>query len=134
MKTGSREDRALAMKIFTVHARSWSSAGDSDAIFVREGFSWPAFVFGPFWALWFGMWRTTIGLLLVSGAVSGIVVVTGMTDGAELAVTLALQTTIGLWANDWRRYALGRRDFNERAVVSGRNQQDAVEHYFVGGR
>lgn len=122
----------MARKIYTVHARSWSAAGDGDAVFVREGFSWPAFVFGPFWALWFGLWKTAVVLFLVSLAVSGLVVVAGMTDAADIALTLGLQALVGLWANDWRRYVLTRRDYSERGVVGGQNLSDAEYHYFAG--
>ena len=124
----------MARSIFTVHARSWSPAGDADAVFVREGFSWPAFIFGPIWALWFGMWKTAILLLVLSIVVSGILVVVGITEAGELAVTLALQTLMGLWGNDWRRYVLVRSDYLERAVVSGRKLADAEHHYFAGTR
>ena len=124
----------MARKIYTVHARSWSPASDADAVFIKEGFCWPGFVFGPIWALWFGMWRTAIFLFLLSVVLSIIVVVSGMTYGAELTVTLALQAIVGLWGNDWRRYVLARRDFAERGVVSGRKLADAERHYFAGGR
>lgn len=124
----------MARSIFTVHARSWSPAGDGDAVFVREGFSWPAFIFGPIWALWFGMWKTAILLLVLSIVVSGILVVVGITEAGELAVILALQTLMGLWGNDWRRYVLGRSDYVERGVVSGRKLADAEHHYFAGTR
>lgn len=122
----------MARKIFTVHARSWSAAGDGDAVFVREGFSWPAFVFGPFWALWFGLWKTAVVLFLLSLAMSGLVVVSGMTEAAELAATLGFQSVVGLWANDWRRYVLTRRDYSERGVIAGRNLAEAEHHYFTG--
>lgn len=115
-----------------MHARPWSAASDGDAVFVRDGFSWAAFICGPLWALWFGMWRTVIGLLLLSGGLSGLVFAVGMAEGGELAVTLALQAAMGLWGNDWRRYVLRRRDMAERAVVSGRNTRNAEDRYFVG--
>lgn len=124
----------MAKKVYTVHTRSWSPASDGDAVFIKEGFCWPGFVFGPLWALWFGMWRTAVFLFLLSVVISGVVVVAGMIDGAELAVTLALQAMVGLWGNDWRRYVLSRRDFAERGVVSGRKLADAEHHYFAGGR
>lgn len=124
----------MSRKIYTVHAPSWSPASDGDAIFIREGFCWPAFLFGPLWALWFGMWRTAIALFVISALVSGVVVVFGMTDPAELAVTAALQLFMGLWGNDWRRYVLSRRGFAERGVTSGRKLPDAEHHYFAGVR
>jgi hypothetical protein len=124
----------MGRKIYTVHASSWSPAHDGDAVFIREGFCWPAFLFGPLWALWFGMWRTAIVLFLVSILISGFVVVFGMTDPAELALTLGLQVFLGLWGNDWRRHVLARRGFAERGVISGRKLQDAEHHYFAGVR
>ncbi len=124
----------MARKIYTVHARSWSPASDGDAVFIKEGFCWPGFIFGPIWALWFGMWRTAISLFVLSVVIPGIVVVVGITDGAELLVTMALQVIVGLWGNDWRRYVLARRDSAERGVVSGRKLADAERHYFAGGR
>jgi hypothetical protein len=122
----------LTLRTYTVHARPGSAASDGDAVFVRDGFSWPAFILGPFWAIWFGMWRTAIGLLLLSGGISGLVLAVGMAEAGKLVVTLALQAVMGLWGNDWRRYVLRRSDMAERAVVSGRNARNAEDRYFVG--
>lgn len=122
----------MGRRIYTVHARAWSTSADADAVLVPEGFNWAAAVFGPFWALWHGMWRTAIALLVLSLAVSGAVFLAGMTDAVDMTLSLAVQAAIGLWANDWRRYALARRDFTERAVVGGRNLADAEAHYFAG--
>lgn len=122
----------MGRRIYTVHAPAWSPAADSDAVLVPEGFNWAAFVFGPLWALWHGMWRTAIVLLLVSLGLSGTILLAGMTEAVDMTASLAIQAAIGLWANDWRRYALSRRDFFERAVVSGRNLADAEAHYFTG--
>lgn len=55
------------------------SAADPAAIaeradFIREGFSWPAFLFGPFWLLARGLWRALgvwcLGALIVALAIS----------------------------------------------------------------
>ncbi|MBO6784078.1 MAG: DUF2628 domain-containing protein, partial [Alphaproteobacteria bacterium] len=108
----------MGVRVYTVHARPWASSEDGDAVFVREGYNWAAFVFGPLWALWHGMWKTAIGLLALSVVVSGMAVVVGMAEGAELAVSLGFQVAIGLWANDWRRHVLARRGFLERGVVA----------------
>ena len=48
------------MKAYSVQTLPWSSASDSDVALIVEGFSWPALIFGPFWALWHGLWRTVI--------------------------------------------------------------------------
>ncbi|MEP4378064.1 MAG: DUF2628 domain-containing protein [Alphaproteobacteria bacterium] len=119
----------MGTKIFTVHTNSWSAAPDGDAILIKEGFCWPAFLFGPFWALWHGMWRTAIGLALLSGAVSGIGLVVGLAEAGDLTVSLGLQAAIGLWANDWRRHVLARRSMLERGTVAARRLRDAERRY-----
>lgn len=122
----------MGTKIYTVHTNAWSAAPDGDAILIKEGFSLPAFLFGPLWALWHGMWRTAIVLLILSGVVSGTALVAGLADGAEFALSLGLQVAIGLWANDWRRHVLARGDILERGVISARRLRDAEQRYITG--
>lgn len=124
----------MSQRIYTVHACPWSASNDGIAVFVCEGFNWSALVFGPFWALCLGLWRTGIVLFVISALVPSSLVVLGISNGASFTITMALQVAFGFWANDWRRYVLGRRDFPERAVVLGRNLRDAEHHYFGGGR
>ena len=123
----------MGTNIYTIHTNGWSAAPDDDAILIREGFNVAAFVFGPFWALWHGMWRTAIVLLLLAGAVSGGALAAGLTDGAELVLSLGVQAATGLWGNDWRRHVLARRDVLERGTVSGRRLRDAERRYLLGG-
>ena len=122
----------MGTNIYTVHTNSWSAAPDGDAVLIKEGFSWPALVFGPAWALWHGMWRTAIVLLLLSGAVNGAAMVLGFTEAGDLTLSFGLQAAMGLWANDWRRYVLARRDVLQRGSVAARRLRDAEERYVMG--
>ncbi|MGB0571075.1 MAG: DUF2628 domain-containing protein [Alphaproteobacteria bacterium] len=122
----------MGTNIFTVHTNSWSASADGDAVLIKEGFSWAAFLFGPLWALWHGMWRTAIGLVIMSGAVSGIGRVVGLAEAGDLALSAGLQVAMGLWANDWRRYVLARRDILERGAIAARRMSDAEKRYLTG--
>lgn len=122
----------MGTNIFTVHTNSWSASADGDAVLIKEGFSWAAFLFGPLWALWHGMWRTAIGLVIMSGAVSGIGRVAGLAEAGDLALSAGLQVAMGLWANDWRRYVLSRRDILERGAIAARRMSDAEKRYLTG--
>ena len=62
------------MKIYTAHTRD-----DTAPVLVREGFSWGAFAFGPFWLLAQRAWIAgllvlcaDIAVLLTPAAVQGI--------------------------------------------------------------
>jgi len=122
----------MGTKIYTVHTNSWSAAADGDAVLIKEGFCWPAFLFGPLWALWHGMWRTAIVLVILSGTVSGIGLVAGLAEAGDLALSAGLQVAMGLWANDWRRYVLARRDIFERGAIAARRMRDAERRYLTG--
>ena len=123
----------MAMKIYTVHTNGWSASADADAILIREGFNVAAFLFGPFWALWHGMWRTAIALLLLAVAVSGGAMAAGLADGAELVLSLGVQAATGLWGNDWRRHVLARRGVLERTAIAAPGYRDAERRHLVGG-
>ena len=123
----------MATKIYTVHMNGWSASADTDAILIREGFNVTAFLLGPFWALWHGMWRTAIVLLLLAASVSGGAMAAGLADGAELVLSLGVQAATGLWGNDWRRHVLARRGVLERTAIAAPGYRDAERRHLVGG-
>ena len=53
----------------------------------------------------------------------------GLSEGFEAATSLGLACAIGLVGNDLRRAALDRRGFQEVAVVSGRNADEAMRRF-----
>jgi hypothetical protein len=123
------------MKLYTVHYRhadAKSLAGLADgAVLVREGFSWPAFVFGPFWLALRGMW---IVLAVYAAAMTLLVVLArsaGLPETAVSILTSALNLLLGFEGNDLYRWSLARRRCHERAVVSGRDQEEAEARFFA---
>ena len=119
------------MKTYSVQTLPWSSASDGDVALIAEGFCWPALIFGPFWALWHGMWRTVIVLLVIGAAVGGLSALAGLAPDAVSVFQVLVQIGLGLWGNDLRRAALARRGYIERAVVAGRDQAEAEQRYFT---
>ena len=119
------------MKIYSVQTLPWSSASDADVALVAEGFSWPALIFGPFWALWHGMWRTAIVLLVIAVAIGSLGALAGLAADMVSVLQILIQIGLGLWGNDLRRAALARQGYVERAVVAGRNGEEAEHRYFT---
>lgn len=119
------------MNTFSVQTLPWSSSSDSSVVLIVEKFSWPALVFGPFWALWHGMWRTAIVLLVIGAAIGGAGVLAGLAPDAVSVFQVLVQIGLGLWGNDLRRAAFARRGYVERAVVAGRNAVEAEHRYFT---
>lgn len=119
------------MKTYSVQSLPWSSASDGDVVIIAEKFNWMAFIFGPFWAFWHGMWRTALVLLVIAAAIGGLGMLAGLTTDLVSVLQLLVQIGLGLWANDLRRAALARRGYVERAVVAGRNGEEAEHRYFT---
>ena len=105
------------MRVFTVHAR----AGDRPRTrLVREGFSLWAFLFGPLWLLWRGLWLALLGYGL---AAAGIALLPQAWGGWA---ALALQLLLGLHARDLERWTLRRRGFVTEGVVAARDADEAL--------
>ena len=105
------------MRLFTVHARTGTKPATR---LVREGFSFPAFLFGPLWLLWHALWLGLLGYLLLAAAIAAI------PDPWENWAALALQLLLGLHARDIQRWTLARRGFTTEGVVAGRDEEEAL--------
>ena len=112
------------MKIYSVHELPGGSL--DEAVFVKQGFSWPAFLFTFAWCLWQRLWVAAALILVLLTAI-----VTLFSDGAAAALTLVVSLAMGCWANDLRRRALLAAGYRETQLVPGRNLEDAELRYFA---
>jgi len=118
------------MRLFTVHIQVWSAAEDGEAQFVPEGFSWPAFLFAPLWALWHRLWLLVLALLAVQIVLAMLLAAFAGDATSPIALTVALQLLIGFFANDWRRRILTRRGMVETALVAAPDRTAAEFRFF----
>jgi hypothetical protein len=118
------------MRLYTVHIRRPSRAPDREAVLVREGFSWGAFLFTVLWALWHRLWLAAFLLVLTALALSVAVELAGLDPASEAALTLAFLLFVGFAGNDWRRRRLARRGFEETAVIAAGDLVEAERRYF----
>lgn len=115
------------MTVYTVHVRD-TGLKPSLAL-VKDGFSWPAAIFGFFWALVVGAWEVAVVLFLLQ-LVVGVAVPLLVGDPTSQAVIhLGVAVATGLIANELRRWSLDRRDMFEEAVVSAHDKEEAERRY-----
>ncbi len=119
------------MKIYSVHTLAWSAADDGDAVFVKEGFCWPAFVFGALWSLWRGMWVASAVLFGIALGLGAAADLAGLDEAMAAVLQFALQVGAGLFGNDMRRWSLRRAGYVENAVVAAPRRIDAEHRYFT---
>ena len=122
------------MSVYTVHeppSRAGAAAANVERFaFVRDGFSWWAFLFAPLWMLRHRMWLVLIGYVVVVGAIEVPVKLSGAPASAASVIGLLLGLLVGLEAGTLRRFTLNRRGWKNLGVVSGDDFEDAERRFF----
>ncbi len=99
-----------------------------EAVLVRDGFSWLAFLVPPLWLLWHRLWAEGIIAILLMGAFSGLGEMAGMGIAGSL-LGLLVSIYVGLEGQAMRVAALRRRGYRQWGVVEGGNADEAYMRY-----
>ncbi len=120
------------MRIYTVHIVPGAGAIGHEArvIFVKEGFSWPAFFFNWVWALFKGLWITALGLFLAEIVLGAAVGSLQVSAPAQSIASFTFFVLTGLFGNDLARMELARKGYREAGVVVARNLEAAEQRAF----
>lgn len=118
------------MQIYTVHEKPGQSP--AHAVFVPEGFSFWAFLFQPFWALYHRLWLVAVLMVAVSAGLEFAAAGLGLSDGQTSVLQLLLAVLIGAEARDLWRWTLKRRGYEIRAALAGEDEDEAELRYFSG--
>jgi hypothetical protein len=117
------------MRVFTIHLRQTALSPDRDAVLVKEGFCWPAALFGPFWALWHRMWFLFLGILAVSILMGVAEVALRVDPMTYSAISIGVAALIGFSANDWRRNALTARGWDIAGLSAAADPDTALRRF-----
>lgn len=122
------------MSVYTVHQPplgAADTAGDpSRFVFVRDGFSWWAFLLTPLWMLRHRLWLALTIYLLVSAALDVALRALGASVFTIVVVGLLISLLVGLEAGTLRRFKLVRRHWRNVGVVTGDDLEDAERRFF----
>jgi hypothetical protein len=127
----------MSLRVYTVHrppapTTRWDARDPLPELvpeLVKEGFCWPAFVFGLAWTLYHRLW---IASAILFALIAGLGVVFEQLRLGQLSLSLisfAIAVLVGLLGNDWRRAALRRRGYSEDGVVTAANLETALRRY-----
>ena len=126
------------MRVYTVHIPAPRPGDDpavtdplEDAVAVKEGFCWPAALFSVVWALWHRMWGVALGLAALQAAVAGVGALAGIDHATGAASGIGVSILVGGFANDVRRWSLGRRGYGERGIILADGAEAAVLRYMA---
>ena len=111
------------MIVYTVHepgipAKSLDERAD-EVVFIKEGFTWWGFLFGPLWLLFNALWFEFAGAVLLAAAVNSGLTQLELKDQAEAIAYLMLMLIVGFEGNGLRRGRLERKGYVYLASVAG---------------
>jgi hypothetical protein len=122
------------MAVYTVHEpplkRYETSGAPERFAFVRDGFSFWAFLLAPLWMLRHRLWLVFFGYaLLIVGVGIGLHVLDASRT-VKVVVALLLALLNGFEAGTLRRFTLGRRGWSNVGVVVSDDRDTAERRFF----
>ena len=122
------------MPVYTVHAPVAYGTDPRSVtdlfVFVRDGFHFWAFLFGPLWLAWHRLWLALIGYIAVSVGVAVALTVLRAGGGTRLTVMLLIALLIGFEAASLWRWTFSRRKWRQLDVVVAHDEETAERRFF----
>jgi hypothetical protein len=122
------------MQTFTVHEPPSPAADRVDRaeslVFIKEGFSWGAALFGPLWLLAHRLWWPLLGYVVVYGAIEAVRLARLIDQRWIGLVLFALNLLLAFEGDSLRRWALDRRGWRLLGAANGRNRAECERRFF----
>jgi hypothetical protein len=123
-----------SMSVYTVYQPPLSAADNLPVtdrfVFVRDGFSWWAFLLTPLWMLRHRLWRVLTVYVLVLALIDAALHVLGASTFSIVVVGALISLFVGLEAGTLRRFTLSGRGWRNVGVVSGHDAEEAERRFF----
>ena len=122
------------MSAYTVHippsTRRGSASGPERFVFVRDGFSFWAFLLAPLWMLWYRLWLVFLGYCILAIALQAGLHAIGASFAVRFTAGALLALLAGLEAATLRRFTLARRGWTNTGIVVGDDIESAEQRFF----
>ena len=118
--------------VFEPPERGNDAALDAERFaFVRDGFSFVAFLFGPLWMLWHRLWLVLAGYLCAVVLLAAVFHGIGASSGVQGFAGVMLSTLVGLEASSLRRWTLTARGWRDHGIVVADDLEAAERRFFT---
>jgi Protein of unknown function (DUF2628) len=122
------------MAVYTVHEppmKADQSQPDPERfVFVRDGFSFWAFLLPPLWMLRYRLWLMFLGYVVVATALQVALNLIGASATVMLATGALLSLLIGFEAATLRRFTLARRRWTNIGIVVANDLESAERRFY----
>ena len=117
------------MSVYTVHAPPTDQADLERFEFIRDGFYFWAFVFGPLWLLVKRQWFAFAIYIGIAVILQAGVFLLGMPRATHGLVSLLMHLLVGFEAATVQRWTLNRNGWTELGVVSADRYETAERRF-----
>jgi Protein of unknown function (DUF2628) len=122
------------MSIYTVYEpplKAHESAPNPERfVFVRDGFSFWAFLLAPWWMLRHRLWLALTGYVILAIALSVALRFAGASTTVTLIAGVLFSLLVGFEAATLRRFKLSRRGWKNVGIVVGDDLESAERRFF----
>ena len=122
------------MSIYTVYEpplKAHESAPDPERfVFVRDGFSFWAFVLAPWWMLRHRLWLALVCYVILAVALSVALRLIGTSAAVAIIAGALFSLLVGFEAATLRRFGLARRGWRNVGIVVGDDVESAERRFF----
>jgi hypothetical protein len=122
------------MSIYTVHvppsSAEKSAPNPERFIFVRDGFSFWAFLLAPLWMLWHRLWLVFVGYLVLAILLQIGLQMIGASSAVTFTAGALLALLVGFEAATLRRLTLAWRRWKNVGIVVGDDVESAERRFF----
>lgn len=122
------------MPTFTVHEPSNPPADRIDRgenlVFIKDGFSWVAALFAPFWLVVHRLWWPLLGYVVLSALFELVRQGTSLDPRWISLAGAGLHLLVGFEAHTLRRWGLDRRGWHTLGSVTARNIAEGERRFF----
>lgn len=102
------------------------------SVFVKDGFSFGAFLVTPVWLLWRRMWLVFLAWLGLQVALAVLTSTLSLDQRAAGIVSLLVSLCFALEANALRAWTMRRQGWRFTGVATGHTLQEAEQRHFEG--
>ncbi len=134
MGADRRRRKRTSMSSYTVYeppSKDGAAAPDpARFVFVRDGFTFWAFLLGPLWMLWHRLWLVLAGYVVAATALQVALRFIGASASVMVTAGILLALLVGFEAATLRRFTLARRRFRNVGIVIGDDLETAERRFF----
>jgi hypothetical protein len=117
------------MTIYNIYLKKTTADKIEDIICIKDGFSWPAFLFGPLWFAYHKMFKEFLILIIINILINNFQSSNLLGNLDILLLQFGFSILIANNANFWRIQSLAHQNYQFSASIVSDSSQEALAKF-----